>query len=82
MCLRLHFNHFTDNLFGWFHQRLDSILRSSLYTHFSESLSGLTTIRAYGELDRFRAENEKFVDVENRAYWLTVANQVYSLYDQ
>ncbi|KAG1747124.1 ABC transporter [Suillus paluster] len=56
-------------------KRLDALLRSSLYSHFSESLSGLTTIRAYGELDRFRAENIELVDVENRAYWLTVVNQ-------
>ncbi|OJA08425.1 hypothetical protein AZE42_08305 [Rhizopogon vesiculosus] len=56
-------------------KHLDAILRSSLYSHFSESLSGLTTIRAYGELDRFLAENVELVDVENRAYWLTVVNQ-------
>ncbi|KII89764.1 hypothetical protein PLICRDRAFT_39929 [Plicaturopsis crispa FD-325 SS-3] len=56
-------------------KRLDAILRSSLYTHFSESLSGLTTIRAYGEADRFQLVNETRVDVENRAYWLTVTNQ-------
>ncbi|KAG1831205.1 ABC transporter [Suillus subalutaceus] len=55
--------------------RLDALLRSSLYSHFSESLSGLTTIRAYGEFDRFRVENIQLTDVENRAYWLTVANQ-------
>ncbi|KAG1734117.1 ABC transporter [Suillus lakei] len=56
-------------------KRLDALLRSSLYSHFSESLSGLTTIRAYGELDRFRVENVELIDVENRAYWLTVVNQ-------
>uniref|UniRef100_A0A8H7Y0W3 ABC transporter n=1 Tax=Psilocybe cubensis TaxID=181762 RepID=A0A8H7Y0W3_PSICU len=56
-------------------KRLDAVLRSSLYSHFSESLSGLATIRAYGEADRFRSDNEKRVDVENRAYWLTVTNQ-------
>ncbi|KAF8896247.1 ABC transporter [Infundibulicybe gibba] len=56
-------------------KRLDAVLRSSLYSHFSESLSGLATIRAYGETERFRSENEKRVDVENRAYWLTVTNQ-------
>ncbi|KAG1821831.1 ABC transporter [Suillus subaureus] len=56
-------------------KRLDALLRSSLYSHFSESLSGLTTIRAYGELDRFRVENIQLTDVENRAYWLTVVNQ-------
>lgn len=54
----------------------DSILRSSLYSHFSESLSGLATIRAYGEQGRFLEDNQKRVDVENRAYWLTVTNQV------
>ncbi|KAJ6630974.1 ABC transporter, partial [Mycena sp. CBHHK59/15] len=54
---------------------VDALLRSSLYSHFSESLSGLATIRAYGVAERFRLDNERLVDVENRAYWLTVANQ-------
>lgn len=44
----------------------DAVLRSSLYSHFSESLSGLATIRAYGETERFRIDNETRVDVENR----------------
>ncbi|KAF8598170.1 ABC transporter [Ceratobasidium sp. AG-I] len=56
-------------------KRLDAILRSSLYGHFSESLSGLATIRAYDEVGRFREENRKRMDIENRAYWLTVTNQ-------
>ncbi|TRM64251.1 P-loop containing nucleoside triphosphate hydrolase protein [Schizophyllum amplum] len=56
-------------------KRLDNVLRSSVYAHFSESLSGLATIRAYGEADRFKADNEKRVNMENRAYWLTVTNQ-------
>ncbi|KAG6898212.1 hypothetical protein C0992_003324 [Termitomyces sp. T32_za158] len=56
-------------------KRLDALLRSSLYSHFSESLSGLSTIRAYRETERFRLDNEARIDVENRAYWLTVTNQ-------
>ncbi|CAK5275397.1 unnamed protein product [Mycena citricolor] len=56
-------------------KRLDALLRSSLYTHFSESLSGMATIRAYGVSDRFLSDNERLVDTENRAYWLTVTNQ-------
>ena len=56
-------------------QRLDAILRSSLYSHFSESLSGLGTIRAYGEKDRFRKDNQKYIDIENRAHILTTINQ-------
>jgi ABC transporter transmembrane region len=57
-------------------QRLDAILRSSLYSHFSESLSGIATIRAYKEQERFLKENRSRVDIENRAYWMTCTNQV------
>jgi len=56
-------------------KRLDALLRSALYTHFSESLSGLATIRAYSASERFRLDNERYMDTENRAYWLTVTNQ-------
>ncbi|KAK7032834.1 oligomycin resistance ATP-dependent permease YOR1 [Favolaschia claudopus] len=56
-------------------KRLDAILRSALYTHFSESLSGLATIRAYGVSERFLADNQRLMDTENRAYWLTISNQ-------
>ncbi|WWC71394.1 uncharacterized protein I206_105349 [Kwoniella pini CBS 10737] len=56
-------------------KRIDSILRSSLYSHFSESLSGVATIRSYGESDRFFRDNVYRMDVENRAYYLTIINQ-------
>lgn len=56
-------------------KRLDNLLRSSLYAHFSESLSGLATIRAYREQDRFLKHNEDMIDIENRAYILTIFNQ-------
>ncbi|VDB90127.1 unnamed protein product [Peniophora sp. CBMAI 1063] len=56
-------------------KRLEAVLRSSVYAHFSESISGIGTIRAYGEENRFCAENSKRMDVENRAYWMTVTNQ-------
>ena len=51
-------------------KRLDAILRSSLYAHFSESLTGLATIRAYGETERFRKESEDRVNIENRFVWI------------
>ncbi|KAK4057952.1 hypothetical protein OIO90_001171 [Microbotryomycetes sp. JL221] len=56
-------------------KRLDNFLRSSLYAHFGESLSGMATIRAYGESEKFLKKNEYYIDIENRAYFLTIVNQ-------
>ncbi|KAG1887345.1 ABC protein [Suillus subluteus] len=56
-------------------KRLDSILRSLLYAHFSETLTGLPTIRSYGEMKRFIASNRYYVDLEDRALFLVVTNQ-------
>ncbi|KAG1737506.1 ABC protein [Suillus paluster] len=56
-------------------KRLDSMLRSLLYAHFSETLTGLPTIRSYGEMKRFIAANRYYVDLENRALYLVVTNQ-------
>ncbi|GAA5898535.1 hypothetical protein JCM6882_007809 [Rhodosporidiobolus microsporus] len=56
-------------------KRHDNVLRSSLYAWFGESLTGLSTIRAFGEQGRFLKANDNFIDLENRAYYLTVINQ-------
>ncbi|KAF8530160.1 ABC protein [Hysterangium stoloniferum] len=56
-------------------KRLDAHLRSLLYSHFSESLSGLPTIRSYGETPRYLADNEYYIDLENRALYPTITNQ-------
>ncbi|KAF8899910.1 ABC protein [Gymnopilus junonius] len=56
-------------------KRLDSMLRSLLYSHFSESLTGLPTLRTYGEIPRFLKDNAYYIDLENRALVLTVTNQ-------
>ncbi|KAJ7040911.1 ABC protein [Mycena alexandri] len=56
-------------------KRLDAILRSVLYAHLSESLTGLPTIRCYGEIPRFVRDNKYYIDLENRALFLTVTNQ-------
>lgn len=60
-------------------KRLDSMLRSFLYAHFAESLSGLPTIRSYGEIERFLSDNEYYTDLEDRAAFLTITNQRYGL---
>jgi ATP-binding cassette subfamily C (CFTR/MRP) protein 1 len=51
------------------------MLRSLLYGHFSESLTGLPTIRSYSGVARFLAENTYYIDLENRALFLSVTNQ-------
>ncbi|WFD27284.1 hypothetical protein MNAN1_002280 [Malassezia nana] len=56
-------------------KRVDALLRSKLYSHFAESLTGLTTIRAYRESQRFLEDNYKYMDLQNRAYFLTIVNQ-------
>lgn len=53
-------------------KRLDSLLRSALYSHFAESLSGIGTLRAYGATNAVLNENYCKVDDENRAYLLTI----------
>ncbi|KAG0705743.1 ABC protein [Suillus ampliporus] len=56
-------------------KRLDAMLRSLLYSHFSETLTGLPTIRSYGEMKRFITSNRYYVDLEDRALSIVVTNQ-------
>jgi len=48
-------------------KRLESVSRSPIYAQFSETLGGLTTIRAYDQAKRFMDEFEKKVDKNTRA---------------
>lgn len=56
-------------------KRLDGVLRSPLYAHFSESLSGAAVIRSFSATQRFIAETCKLVSIQNRSLYLTVVNQ-------
>lgn len=58
-------------------KRIDSMLRSSHYAHFSESMGGMSTVRAYGEDSRFCAENARRLDIQNRAFLMTYANMIW-----
>ena len=49
-------------------KRLQSASRSPIYSHFSETLSGLPTIRAYNLEHRFMAENEEKLDFSQMSY--------------
>ncbi|KAK9481416.1 P-loop containing nucleoside triphosphate hydrolase protein [Lipomyces japonicus] len=50
-------------------KRMDAVTRSPIYQHFGETLSGVTTIRAYGYEERFLRENEERIDNNNRPFW-------------
>ena len=50
-------------------KRLESISRSPIYTHFSESISGASTIRAYDRDDDFILENENRIDNNQICYY-------------
>lgn len=56
-------------------KRLDSLGRSKVFAHFSETLTGVSTIVAYGEQDRFLRTNEDSLNRMNSAYYLTLVNQ-------
>lgn len=53
-------------------KRLDSTSKSPIYAHFQESLGGISTIRAYGQQERFSMENEWRVDANLRAYFPSI----------
>jgi ABC-type multidrug transport system fused ATPase/permease subunit len=56
-------------------KRYESVLRSSMFAKFSEGLSGVASIRAYGLRDRFIHELRNSINEMNAAYYLTFSNQ-------
>ncbi|KAL8772653.1 MAG: hypothetical protein Q9209_002314 [Squamulea sp. 1 TL-2023] len=57
-------------------KRLESVQKSPLYQQFGETLSGVTTIRAYGHEQRFTQDNLNRVDTHNRPFiYLWAANR-------
>lgn len=57
-------------------KRYDSITKSPIHQHFSESLVGVATIRAYGVETRFMKQNLSAIDNNNRPFfYMWVANR-------
>ncbi|KAF2810986.1 uncharacterized protein BDZ99DRAFT_415278 [Mytilinidion resinicola] len=57
-------------------KRLESVNRSPLYQQFGETLSGMTTIRAYGDERRFIRENLTRINTQHRPFiYLWAANR-------
>lgn len=53
-------------------RRLESITRSPIYSHFSETISGVQVIRAYSQDERFALESEKKVDGNHICYFCSM----------
>lgn len=54
-------------------KRLDSVTKSPLLAHFSETLQGTVTIRAYGEQHRFMATNAQRLDTNQTSYFASTS---------
>lgn len=56
-------------------KRHEAVLRSVVFSKFSEAVSGVATIRAYGLQDQFSRSVREAVDAMDGAYFLTFSNQ-------
>ncbi|XP_043211792.1 ATP-binding cassette sub-family C member 3-like isoform X6 [Amphibalanus amphitrite] len=50
-------------------KRLESVSRSPIYSHFSETITGSMTIRAYGKVQDFMLQSEAKVDDNQACYY-------------
>ena len=53
-------------------KRMESITRSPIYTHFGETITGGSTIRAYNRAAAFMKENEKRTDMNQMCYYPSI----------
>lgn len=56
-------------------KRHESVLRSTVFARFSESVSGVSSIRAYGLQKYFISRVRDAIDQMDSAYYITFANQ-------
>lgn len=54
-------------------KRLESVSRSPIFAHFQETLSGVSVIKAYNQVDRFSFLNHYKLDVNMSAYHPSVS---------
>lgn len=53
-------------------KRLESVSRSPIYVHFSETVTGSSSIRAYGVGERFVAHSDELTDINHSTYFPSV----------
>ncbi|CAN0037020.1 unnamed protein product, partial [Choristocarpus tenellus] len=57
-------------------QRLESVSRSPIFAQFSETLNGVSTVRAYNQQDEFIRQNSHRLDQSTRSYYhMQVSNR-------
>ncbi|XP_054155851.1 ATP-binding cassette sub-family C member 2-like [Oppia nitens] len=55
-------------------KRLESTTRSPIYSHFGQTLAGVSSIRAYGCTDRFVRESDRLVDINQMCLYPNVVS--------
>ena len=50
-------------------RRYESTTRSPIFSKLSESITGVSTIRAYNKIEEFESDFRSKVNVNNRCYW-------------
>lgn len=56
-------------------KRIEAVQRSCVYNNFNETLTGMSTIKAYKAEGRFIKRNDVFINRMNEAYFLSIATQ-------
>ncbi|GFN76447.1 multidrug resistance-associated protein 7-like [Plakobranchus ocellatus] len=64
--IQLYYRHTSREL-----KRLSSVTLSPIYAHFSETITGLSTIKAMKHMERFCEENRRCLDVNQRCQYAT-----------
>lgn len=59
-------------------QRCDATSRSPVYAHFSESLTGVETIRAFGYQQRFADKSDNQIDYNHRQAHLAASSYLHT----
>lgn len=55
-------------------KRLESVTRSPIYSHFEETITGSSTIRAYRDQQRFILDSEAKVDLNQVSYYPSIVS--------
>ena len=58
-------------------RRIESVRRSPIFAHFSETISGASSIRAYRKQEPFIKQSDTYVDQNQMAYYLNTSSNRY-----